>query len=109
MIVNELVANIEKADFAGIVQSGGPELQALLNLAVTLFEDYHASVQTTVMALMLGMCLGSIEGLTVDMERDNNVIITFEDRLRIFLAQARVAFAEAYAAGKNAPGSPRVM
>lgn len=109
MSVDELVANIEKTDFADIVQAGGPELQVLLNLATTVFEEFHAATQATALALMLGMLLGSIEGLTVDMERDENVIITFEDRLRIFLAQTRIAFAAAYAEGKNAPGSPGVM
>lgn len=89
--VDTLIEAIEKLDnYIAIFESGSPMFNELMMRATGLFEAYPKSDQALAFACMFGILIGEMEGEAVDGESKLGVIITLEDRIRIFLAQARV-------------------
>lgn len=88
-VVDTLIEMIERDDYVGIFNSGSPMFHELMLHATNLFEHYQEGDQAIALACMFGILIGTMEGQAVDAERAG-VIITLEDRIRIFLAQARI-------------------
>ena len=88
--IQQLIADIEQADFQTLAVSGSPRLAYLLTAGADLFEQYDLADQSIAYAILFGIMIGSIEGQPVDIEQQGS-FITYEDRLALFVAQARVA------------------
>lgn len=86
--VDILVEEIEKADHLSLFNSGTVLLQELMNKATELFQPYPTADQAHVLALMFGILIGEVDGNAVEMEKQG-VMITLEERIRIFVATAR--------------------
>lgn len=86
--VDKLIADIEKGNFVSFVQSGTERLHELLDAAASLFEQFHPADQAIAYSLLFGMLIGSIEGQSVDIEMQG-CLMTYEDRIRIFVAMTR--------------------
>lgn len=95
--VDRLIAKIDSTDFASLANSD-PQLKVFLDYATRLFDNFHPGVQGYGTALMMGMLWASIEGEMVHFEKDENELIGVDDRMKIWMAVARVAFREALAA-----------
>lgn len=92
MTLPELLQNIETSTMLEIINSSDEEIVELLNDATRLFDSYGYASQMTVMALMMGMILATIEGEPCQGEGELGVIITHKERTDIFLTQMRTIF-----------------
>lgn len=104
-----LLKNIENSNFVTLTQSM-PGVQALLDRACPLFEEYPIGLQLVAMAIMFGIAAASIEGEPVPFEAEHGILLTFEERLKLFGAEARLTYKESMQerGNENAPKNPRV-
>lgn len=87
--IDTFIESIETDGYIAVFQSGSPMFNELMLRVVPIFEAYPKSDQALAFACLFGILIGEMEGEAVDGEK-LGVIITLEDRIRIFLAQARV-------------------
>lgn len=97
--VDNLVAELETASYSRIFDTGSPMFTELMDRATHIFQTYPPSDQALALSCMFGMLIGEMEGHMVEADSQLGVIITLEDRIRIFIGTAR-AIAKAAIADK---------
>lgn len=104
--IDGVCQQIAESDVESLISGMLPEMIDLLDHATHLFEQYHVSSQLVALAIMFGVACSSIEGEDVQIEKEKGILITFEERLKLFTAQTRMAYDEAMKA-RALPGAPQ--
>lgn len=99
MTIDELVAFTQNLTFDEVMAIGSPDLPKLMDAATHLFAHFTLHDQMIALPLMYGMLLSALERMDPsEFEQKHGVMITAEDRLRIFAAQAGVVYRESMVA-----------
>lgn len=95
--IDDIVKQTETMTFKDIVDANNQDgaLKALLDIACPLFERFESGVQGVALSLIYGMLLAAIEGEVCEAEKTEGVIITAEDRIRLFVTTVWVTLREA--------------
>lgn len=89
--LDEMLADCEKATLHEALALGSPALQVLMQELTDALIRYTYNDQQLALSLVFGMFLGELEGKTVEFEKLRGQLLTYEDRLRIHNALARIA------------------
>lgn len=99
MTIDDLVAFTRNLTFDELMASGSPELPNLMDASTHLFAHFTLHDQMTALPILYGMLLSAItRDDPSEFEIENGVMITAEDRLRIFAAQAGIVYRESMVA-----------
>lgn len=98
MTADDLIRMAESTTYDQLRENGSPEFNGLMHAATEMFERFTLSDQSLALAIMFGCILSECASQPNQFELENNVIITPEDRLRLFAAQAMVVYRAAYKA-----------
>lgn len=103
--IDEMIAKIEADPDAGSALMAGIN-QELLEVLCPLLERFDVGDQMMALAACFAMACASIEGETVDIEKEHGILVGFEDRLRLHVAEIRAVYKEAYAF-RSHPDAPQ--
>lgn len=90
--VASIIKDLKERGSDGLFAALDDNARALLDSATTLFEGFPIGAQVVSLAIMLGMLLASIDGEFTLAEAESKVLLTVEDRLALFLFQAKLVF-----------------
>lgn len=107
--LQDLLEAIEKGTVPDLIAAYGPTFMVLSDAVGQLCEHFHPSDQSIALALVFGMMCAAIEGEPVEVEKRWGILVTFEVRLQIFSAVARLALREGLAvrAALDTPETPK--
>lgn len=98
--LQETLEAIPKSNVEELMNLGDHVRPLLANVSV-IAAHYPFLDQHLAFALMFGMLCASVEGLPTTMETIHGEMISFEDRLAMFVAIARVSYLGAYGLRKD--------
>lgn len=105
--IDDVIKVLDEGGFqTAIAMADTEQVEMLMSVACPLFEQFHYASQTVALAAMLGMIFATIEGEPVEAEQDWGVIITKEDRLRMFVAMVWATYRDAMKE-RQATGAPQ--
>lgn len=91
--VDTIIEMIYERGLDTLIASSEADLIPCLNAVADVLEQHQVSTQFVSLALLFGVACSSIEGEPCEIEQEG-CLITFEERLLLFLAQARVSYHE---------------
>lgn len=104
---DKLLARIEAGKMMDIINSG-LHVPTLLDVACPLFERFHPGDQAIALAVMFGIMAASIEGEISHFEQESGMMLGFEERLKLFIAEARTAYRDAIKV-RSHPDAPKFL
>lgn len=104
--IDEMIDRIKDDPDGGsaILSVINPEI---MNRICPILEEFEVADQMIALAACFAMACAAIEGEPVPMESERGVLITFEDRLKLHVAEIRAIYKEAYAF-RSHPDAPQV-
>lgn len=106
MTIDEMVKALENGGFDALLATLDPSSMALMNLTGELYMNFPYTAQFVALPVTFGTACAVVEGETTEHEKLNKELVTFEGRLKVFIAIARITYDAAMKA-REAPDSPK--